>query len=186
MVYFRIYRVGIWSRGFTTNVKKSRLTFNSYLTYTNVDAVTESLDSIFRVNLINTDSYRMQGNKRRLYGNGSIGWMLPPLSAYSASFYVNYSFADVSRDKVHILRDTHYYNIGSVDGRDDYRDNTSSRYSYDVTMNNTFRLSQKVRLTYVLGYTQKGDGQERNYYRLFDYYGIDNDDMRLPSTQDSL
>lgn len=172
--------------GVTTRVKKSRLTFYNNLTYTNSDAITESLDSTYRVNLINTDSYRMQGNRRQLYGNGNIGWMLPPLSAYSASFYVNYSFANVSRDRAHTLRNTHYYNTGSVDGRNDYRDNTSNSYSYDVTMNNNYMLSQKVRLTYVLGYRQKGDGQGRNYYRLFDYYGIDNDDMRLPSTRDSL
>ncbi len=172
--------------GITAKVKKSRLTFNNYLTYTNTDDVTESTDSTYRVNLINTDSYRMQGNRRQLYGNGNIGLSLPTISAYSASFFVNYSFFNVSRDRSHTLRNTHYYNMGSVDGRNDYRDNTLSSYSYDVAMNNIYRLSQKVRLTYVLGYRQKGDGQGRNYYRLYDYYGIDNDEMRLPSTRDSL
>lgn len=163
------------------------LSTGHHLVYTDQDDTSLSADSTYQTDIINKDHRRILSTSKRLFGNGHFGLSANLFgSGNTTSLYANYSFNNTIKGKTRNLRNIHYCNTGQTDGRNDYRDNTSRSYSYNISLSQGLALSQSTRLSYELGYSQRGSGSDHDYYQLYDYGGRYESEMVLPSTADSL
>lgn len=165
---------------------RSIISTQHYITYTDRDGTNISADSTYRTSLINTDRYISLTESRNLYGNGAAMWSFRSFGPNSTSIVANYSFGCLSRDRGHTLRNIRYMNSGTAEGRNDYRDNTSRRYRYNVSLAQGFKISPRLSIDYNAGYEQHGEGQDNDYYRFYQYGGRYENELALPSTADSL
>lgn len=170
------------------NVKlhSSVISSNLYLIYNSGKSINSSIDSTFCTSLINTDQYLSQADNRELHGNGYFGWRFRFNSPYKLSVSSNFSFSNQWHDKYHVLHDIQYFNTGEQDGRNDYRDNTTRSYRYDLSTEHSYSISPRISLSYRLSFEQKGDGRDNDYFRLYQFGGQYSRDLILPSTTDSL
>lgn len=171
---------------FDVMLGKSHLSTEHYLTFTDGESTSTSADSTYRTSLINTDRYMSRTDNRNLFGNGSLGWYVICNNFYRLGINTNYSFGSQSRDRSHRLRDIRYMNTGTVDGSNDYRDNSSRRYRFNISFSQTYRFSSRVSMNYQISYEQRGEGQNCDYYHLYQYGGQFENNLVLPSTTDSL
>ena len=166
--------------------RKLAIASNLKLVYSSGKSTFSSSDSTYRSQLINSDRYESQSDRRRLYGNGYFGWSFNFNSPYKLAVNANYSFSNQWRDKNYVKHDIRYQNTGLTDGRNDYRDNSMKSYKYSIGTEHRYVLSQRITLSYSIEYEQSGSGRDNDFFRLYLSDGQNPSEMQVPSSVDYL
>lgn len=167
-------------------LSKSLISYNLYLVYSSGKGQNFHEDSTCHPHLINADYYMSKSDSRRLFGNGYFGWSFNFNSPYSLAVGANYSFSNQWRDIFQVLHNIWYMNTGVKDGRNDYRDNTMRSYRYSLSTEHSYVLSPRLTVSYRIAYEQNGSGRNNDYFQLYQYGEPYSNELRIPSSSDSL
>lgn len=158
----------------------------AFLKYVDRDYSYADNDSTWSDQPVNRTALASLSGNRRLNANGYVGVDKFINRIWRLSIILNFSYYNAFRDRGHSLRNISYLSQDTADGRNDYRDNSASSYSYNLELGNDFRISSKFSFNVGFRYGQNGSGKDNDYYRLWDFDDRYEREMLLPSTTDSM
>lgn len=159
----------------------------TWLSYTNGNSFSESMDSTFTTTLTNR-RYSIGLNKNRSINiNQHLFWFKSFESGDYMSINISGNYYNNKPAEYFSLSRTDYVATSEQDLRNSYTDSHTSNYSYGITGEYQFALPDEWELNPSVGYWQNQQSVTNGFYRLdmldnerYEEFGL------LPSTRDSL